>query len=119
MVVVSGDPGEFAPAEIAVAIEDGATLTVPLGAVERAALRDGGVVQVLHAFVEPREQSVEVSLRGGPWASGDTGWVTLDPPRDRLMMLRLDLSALSLERGAAGIRASAWVHDPGAPSRDG
>jgi hypothetical protein len=119
MVVVSGNPGVAAPAELSVALEDGATLVVRLGEAERAALRDGGVVQVLHSFVEPREQSVEVGLRGGAWPAGDTGWITLDPPRDRLTLLKLDLSALDAARGAAGIRASTWTHDARPPSIDG
>jgi hypothetical protein len=69
------------------------------------------VVQIFHGFVEPREQVVEVAITGERWPAGDTGFVTLDPARDRLTLLRLDLSSVQPERGAASIQANTWLHD--------
>lgn len=111
VVVLSGYPAEAALSRVSVTLEDGDTLTVPLTDEHRAALRKGGVVQVFHGFIEPREQVVEVAIAGERWPAGDPGFVTLDPARDRLTLLRLDLSTVRPEGGAASIQASTWLHD--------
>lgn len=119
MVLVEGDPAAAGLTRISIRLEDGATLTLPLTADQHESLRHGGLMQIFHGFVEPREQVVEVTLAGGAWPSGETGYVTLEPARDRLMLLRLDLSEVGPARGAAGIRAHTWLHDAGTPSREG
>ena len=119
VVVLSGYPGDAAVSQVAVTLEDGATLSVPLSPEQRESLRQGGIVQVFHGFVEPRTQVVEVAIAGDRWPAGDTGFVTLDLARDRLTFLWLDLSAIGSDRGAAAIRASTWLHDAKLPSGDG
>lgn len=116
IVVVSGEPAAAALSEIAIELEDGSRLSVPIHPAEREALRRGGVVQVFHGFVEPREQVVEVAIAGDRWPAGDRGFVTLEPERNRLMMLRLDLSGVDAARGTAGIRASTWLHETKLPT---
>ena len=111
IVVLSGYPAAAGVDRVTVTLEDGDTLTVPLTDQHRASLKKGGVVQVFHGFVEPRNQVVEVAIIGERWPAGDKGFVTLDPARDRLTLLRLDLSSVKPERGAAGIQASKWLHD--------
>jgi hypothetical protein len=111
VVVLSGYPEAAAVDRVSITLEDGDTLTVPLSDEHRASLRKGGVVEIFHGFVEPREQVVEVAIRGERWPAGDTGFVTLDPARDRLTLLRLDLSSVRPERGAASIQANTWLHD--------
>jgi len=110
MVVLSGYPGDAPVSEIAITLEDGARLTVPLSLDERESLKHGGVVQVFHGFVEPRKQVIEVGLTGERWPGGDSCFVTLDPARDRLSLLRLDLSPVEPGQGAASIKASTWLH---------
>jgi hypothetical protein len=111
MVVVSGWSAQAPVTGVRITLEDGDTLTVPLTPEHRAALQKGGVVQIFHGFVEPREQVVEVAITGDRWPAGDTGYVTLDPARDRLTLLRLDLSSVRPDLGAAGIEANTWLHD--------
>jgi hypothetical protein len=111
LVVVSGYPSDVAVNEIAVTLEDGATLRAPLTPEQQESLRHGGIVEVFHGFVEPREQVVEVSVSGAPWPSGDSGFVTLEPARDRITLLKLDLSAVHPDQGGPGIHASTWLHD--------
>jgi hypothetical protein len=118
MVVLSGDPGDDV-VEVAVTLEGGGRLSVPLYVEQREALRRGGVVQVFHGFVEPRRQVIEIGVAGPPWPAGDRGYVTLEPARDRLTFLRLAFgagasaeSAPSAVRGAASIRAFTWLHEP-------
>ena len=120
MVLASGWPGDaVALSGITVVLEDGDTLRVALSGEQRESLRMGGMVQIAHTFVEPREQVVEIDLAGAAWPAGDAGFVTLEPARDRLTLLRLDLSAVRSQRGAAGIRASTWLHQAGHDPIDG
>lgn len=119
VVVLSGYPAAAAVDRVSIRLEDGDTLTVPLTDAHRASLRKGGVVQVFHGFVEPRAQVVEVAIAGDRWPSGDTGYVTLDPARDRLTLLRLDLSTVRPDGGAPSIQANTWLHDAGLHPVDG
>ncbi len=113
-VVLSGYPPDATPSAVQLTLEDGSLLTVTLSAGERDALRQGGAVQIFHGYVEPREQVVQIALAGGG-AAGDAGFVTLDPPRDRLTLLHLDLSAVRAAEGAPGIHASTWLNDARVP----
>lgn len=119
IVVLSGYPKGAAIESLAVTLEDGARVAVTLSAEQREALQRGGVLQVFHGFVEPREQTVEVSLGGGGWRSGDAGYVTLEPARNRITLLRLDLSGAQPGEGAASIEARTWLHETHAGATDG
>ena len=115
MVVLSGYPSDATLTQVAIALEDGAVFNVPLSEDQRATLRHGGVVQVFHGLVEPRDQVLTVSVSGDRWPAGDAGYVQLDPERDRLTLLKLDLSTLHAAQGASSIQASTWLHDSGTP----
>ena len=119
LVVLSGLPADLDLASVTLELEDGGALTLPLGAAEREALRGGGLVEILHAYVEPRAQMVRVGVAGSAWPSGDSGWLPLDPARDRLNVIRLDLDGLGRTTGITGIHAATWVHDAASLSIDG
>lgn len=119
MIVLRGMPADAELSEVTLHVADGAAVHVPLSVAQREALSSGGVVQLYHEFAEPREQVIEVTLSGAAWPSGDTGYVTLEPERDRLTMLELDLSSVQAASGATAIRASTWLHDSRLPSVDG
>lgn len=119
VVVLSGWSAAAAPEAVTIALEQLEPVTVTLDAAQRATLERGGVVEVFHGFVEPREQVVELRLGGTAWSAHPTGFVTLEPERDRILMLRLDLSGASPEGGAPTIQATAWQHDTRVPSSDG
>jgi len=110
LVVLSGLPEGTDLAAVTLELEDGGAVELPLDAAEREALRTGGMVEILHAYVEPRAQVVRLGVRGTAWPSGDTGWLSLDPARDRLNLVRLDLSGLGATTGITGVRGSTWVH---------
>ena len=76
-------------------------------------------MELFHGFAEPREQVIQVTLGGAGLSSGDSGYVTLSPMRDRLMFLRFDLSNVQPAQGGASVRASTWLHEAGAHSVDG
>jgi hypothetical protein len=110
-IVVSGYPRAAEVSSVAITLEDGATTTVPISAEQRDALRRGGVLQIFHGLVEPRPQVLELGLGGDHGAMPDSAFVTLEPPRDRLTLLRLDLSPVQPAAGATGILASTWLQD--------
>jgi len=119
VVVLSGFPIDASVDRVTVTLEDGDTLSVPISPEHRASLEHGGVVEVFHGFVEPREQVVEVAIAGDRWPAGNAGFVSLDPARDRITFLRLDLSRVRPDGGAASIEATTWLHETGLPLGDG
>lgn len=119
LVVLTGFPAGVPLSAVAIELEDGGVLNLPLSDSQRESLAHGGMVEVFHGFVEPRSQVVRVGVAGERWPSGDSGYLQLEPARDRLNLLRLDLTGLSLEQGAPGIRASTWVHSGPTLSIDG
>lgn len=111
IVVLSGVSGAATPNAVELTLDDGPTVSVPLSAEERQSLAKGGVVQLFHGFVEPREQVVAVRLAGDAWPAG-RGYLTLEPERDALTLLRLDLAAPSPAAGVTALAASSWRIDP-------
>lgn len=118
LVVVTGQPTDAGLSGIGIALDDRAPLSVALSPEQRATLQRGGTVEVFHGFVEPREQVVQVSVAGDRWPASEAGYATLDPARDRLTLLRLDLSGMDAGRGAPSIQASTWLHSAGTPFGD-
>jgi hypothetical protein len=109
-VVVSGWPKDGAPDSLALVLDDGTRLDVPLATGPRASLAAGGVLEVFHGLIEPREQSIAIAAIGRG-AAADSGFVTLDPEHDRLTFLRLDLSNMTPGSAASSIAATSWVYD--------
>lgn len=109
-VVLSGWPGDAAPQALTLTLEDGTRETVSLSVEQRDALRAGGVVQVMHRLIEPRDQLFAVTFGENSAA----GWLLLDPARDRLNLLRLDLTKLAAG-DATSIAATTWVLDDRTP----
>ena len=107
-ILLRGMPTGGAPSELTIALEDSTIVHVPLSAEQRAALAQGGIAQVFHGFVEPRSQVIEVAITRDAGAVPDASWITLEPGRDRLTFLELDLTGLDRADPAARLRASAW-----------
>ncbi len=118
IVLLRGVPAQAAES-VTLTLEGGATLEVPLTAADASALADGGVMQVFHANVEPREQVVEFRIGGAAWAGSPAGYMTLVPDRDRLTLLEIDLTGTVPADGGSGAHARAWLHDDSHPAVDG
>lgn len=114
-VVLSGLPANVPLFQVALTLDDGSIQAVRLSTDQVVALQQGGAVQIYHGFVEPREQVVQIALAGDAVSTGSPGYIVLDPPRDRLTLLRLDLSAVRADDGAPGIHASTWLNDAQVP----
>lgn len=107
VVLMKGFAGKHAPATIVIA-EDGDVVRVELTPEQRASLEQGGIAQVYHEFVEPREHVYSVSFEGNGWPVAAAVPVTVDAARDRLTFLGLDLSRLDPNRGAMGLLTDVW-----------
>jgi hypothetical protein len=110
-IVVSGYPGDGALATLTITLDDGAPISIALSDEQRESLRRGGMLELFHGLVEPREQVLSIAIGGEGWPADDAGFVTLDPARDRLTFLRMDLTPAHAAQGAASMRASTWLQD--------
>ena len=106
VIVMRGFSGKSAPATIVIA-EDEDVVRVELTPEQRLSLEQGGVAQVYHEFVEPREHVFAVSFEGNGWPAASLP-VTVDTARDRLTFLGLDLSRLDPSREAMGLLTDVW-----------
>jgi hypothetical protein len=95
------------PDQITLRSEDGRSANLVIDASDARVLQNGGMVQIWHDFLEPRKQTLQLSL-GSSTRGTDIGYMQLDPGRDRLNVLEIDLS-----QGVGLAQASVWWHpDP-------
>lgn len=106
VIVMRGFSGTNAPTAIMIA-ENEDVVRVELTPTQRIALEHGGIAQVYHEFVEPREHVISVSFEGTGWPATAVP-VTVDTARDRLTFLGLDLSRLDPSREAMGLLTDVW-----------
>jgi len=111
IVVLRGSPAARGLTGIAFTTEDGTVHRVPLTPAQLDALVRGGVAQAVHVYVEPREQALAITLDAAEGAT-PPAWIALDPVRDRITLLEIDLSALGASLDATALRARAWTHEP-------
>ena len=107
VVLVRGLNGREAPGTI-VFSEDNEFVRVPLTPEQQASLAQGGIAQIYHEFVEPREHVYAVSFEGAGWAGVAPVPVAVLAARDRLTFLELDLSRLDGTQDTAGLLTSIW-----------
>ncbi len=107
VIVMRGFSGKSAPATIVIS-EDEDVVRVELTPEQRASLEQGGIAQVYHEFVEPREHTIVVSFEGNGWPAGASLPVTFDTARDRLTFLGLDISRLDPNHEAMGLLTDVW-----------
>jgi hypothetical protein len=103
---------------VRVTLEDGTSVASGVTETQRTSLQHGGVLEVFRGLVEPREQVVEIALMGEGWSGTGHGFVTLEPARDRLTFLKLDLSQAKPQLGIGSLTASAWPLDPSLPTAE-
>lgn len=107
VIIVRGLSGGNAPAAIEVA-EDGEVVRVELTPEQRTSLQQGGIAQIYHEFVEPREHVLSVSFAGDAWAGTGPQSVRVEAARDRLTFLELNLAQLDRNRESLGLLTSVW-----------
>jgi hypothetical protein len=94
---------------VRVTLEDGTSVASSLTETQRGSLLHGGALEVFRGLVEPREQVIEIALMGEGWSATGHGFVTLEPARDRLTFLKLDLTQASPKLGIGSLAASTWL----------
>ena len=96
---------------VRVTFEDGTTVSSALNETQRTSIARGGVLEVFRGLVEPRAQVLELALLGEGWSATGHGFVTLDPARDRLTFLKLDLAEARPALGIGSVAATTWLLD--------
>lgn len=107
VILLRGMTGNDAPEAIVVS-EDDESVRIELTPDQRASLEQGGIAQLYHEFVEPREHVFSVSFAGAAWQESPPVSVTVDAERDRLTFLELDASRLQRGQLASGLATSVW-----------
>ena len=95
-----------------------AASSAALNGTQRESLRHGSALEVFRGLVEPRPQSIDVALFGEGWSAVGHGLVTLEPARNQVTFLKLDLAQAQPARGVGSITAGTWTLDPGLPAAD-
>ena len=108
VILVKGLTGKSHVPESIVLTEENDVVEVALAPAQRTSLQQGGIAQIYHEFVEPREHLFEVGFTGSEWAGSESVPVQVDAARDRITFLELDLSQLQYGRDQSGLRTSVW-----------
>jgi hypothetical protein len=103
---------------VRVTLEDGTSVATGVTETQRASIQHGGVLEVFRGLIEPRQQVIEVALMGEGWSSTGHGFITIEPARDRLTFLKLDLSQAKPVLGIGSVLAGTWQLDPTVPSAE-
>jgi hypothetical protein len=107
VVLLRGLAGGDAPEAILLG-EDDDVVRIELTPDQRASLEQGGIAQLYHEFVEPRQHAFEISFAGASWSSAPPVTVTVETSRDRITFLELDASRLDRGEIASGLATSVW-----------
>jgi len=108
VILVKGLSGKPHIPESIVLTEQNDVIHVELTPIQRTSLENGGIAQIFHQFVEPREHTFEVGFRGDRWADSKPVSIKVEAARDRITFLELDLSGLGADRAESGLATSVW-----------
>lgn len=111
VLLVRGLP-ETAVDSVIVTNEFGERRALALTGETALGLRNGGLARLLHEFVEPRSQWLEVRLSGAAWHDHASAYVVFEPLRDRATVIELDLRPAAPTPNAPGIAARGWIDEP-------
>ncbi|MEQ1832306.1 MAG: hypothetical protein ABL977_04560 [Candidatus Eisenbacteria bacterium] len=117
-LVLTGGPLAGRVDSVAIVFEDGTRAAAAIDSTQRAAMLHGATFELFHGLIEPREQVLDLALIGEGWSQTGHGFVTLEPTRDRITFLKLDLSHASPARGIASVVAGTWLLEPQLPTAE-
>jgi hypothetical protein len=107
VILLKGLADKDVPESVVIA-QDNNVVRVHLTPEQRLSLEQGGIAQLYHEFVEPREHVFEVSFTGGDWVTAGTILVPVEATRDRITFLELDLSRIDRKGETLGLLTSVW-----------
>jgi hypothetical protein len=108
VILATGVPVGGAPRALLVEDPQGDDWRLELDAGDREALARGGTVELAHRLVEPRAHRWTVRFEDGTGGAAAPWEVALEPARDRLTFLELDLAGLD-PAGAGELPARLWT----------
>ena len=117
-VLVTGGALEGRVDSVVVTLEDGLRVASALNGTQRESLKHGGTLEVFRGLVEPREQVIDVAFLGEGWSAVGHGFITLEPVRDRLTFLKLDLAQAQPAHGITSVLADSWLLEPELPTAE-
>lgn len=103
---------EAPPDSVIVRNDDGERWALALTGETAIGLGNGGLARVLHEFVEPRGQWLELSFTGAGWESRPAEYLLFEAPRDRTTVLEVDLRAARVAPDAPPLPARGWIDEP-------
>jgi len=109
IVLLDDMPVNDVPVAVRLTDENGDARTIDLSGPRAELFADGGVVQLTHEFVEPREQVWEIAFLDERDVASAPYYVTFQPTRDRLSFLELSLAG-DAPGAVDGLSAGLWVH---------
>jgi hypothetical protein len=109
VVVLTGVPGRGSPKTVILGTEDGDAAHIGLSEPDRLSLAAGGATELLHELVEPRRQTLAISLQGDGWTQAAPWEVVVEPERDRITFLELDLDGVDPADPGADVATRTWT----------
>ena len=107
VILVRGLPADQRPDGLTIS-EENEHHNVPLTLGQQNSLAKGGVAQVFHRYVEPRDHTYTVAFAGEAWAEALPIEVPVSATRDRITFLELDLTDLTPDVPGSGLQAKVW-----------
>ena len=109
VVVLTGVPATGSPKTVILQGDDGTATNVLLNERDRLSLASGGTAELVHELVEPRRQKLAISFEGPGWDQPQPYEVVLEPQRDRMTFLELDLRKADPESPGESVAARTWT----------
>jgi len=109
IVLLTGVSPAGAPATVVLRDDDGGSTRISLSGAERESIARGGTAELLHELVEPRPLVYELSFEGEGWGARAPWEVAVEPERDRLTFLELDLAGVEPGASGSSVAARTWT----------
>jgi len=109
MVLLNGFPKGDAPDALVISEAGEAEWRIELNAAQKESLRHGGAARLIYEFVEPRNTILEMSFEGAAFATTTPLQFQIDPLRDRLNLLEIDLSGLLANAESPDVSSRSWA----------
>jgi hypothetical protein len=109
LVLLNGFPQGEAPDALVLVEAGEAEWRIELSDAQKESLRHGGAARLVYEFVEPRNTILQMSFEGAAFALTPPLQLEIDPMRDRLNMLEIDLSGLLANAKTPDVSSRSWA----------
>ncbi len=109
VVVLTGVPSQGSPRTVIMENDEGDAAHILLTEMDRKSLASGGTAELLYELVEPRRQTLAISFEGGGWMHDVPYEIVVEPERDRMTFLELDLNETDPDSPGENVTARTWT----------